>query len=98
VLVAKASHPNYLKDLSTIIKKFPPGHIKFIQALAVFLSQFAKHADQNRMQSSSISMIFGPNTLYSIAADPQKQITDGPFVKAIFQTIIDHHNEILTDL
>lgn len=93
-----------LEKFRSIIERFPRNNKYILQHLMSFCELIASHSESNKMTSSNMSIVIGPNILYKSNRDTmdyaaqaasmgdQKDITD------IVQNLIDHYDDIFSGI
>jgi len=88
---AKLTDMNQAIEYGRSLLAYLPQYNKFmLQYLCSFLVKVASQSEQNKMASSNLSIVFGPNILVKRDADPY-DTSDFRHVYGLVQLLIDHY-------
>jgi hypothetical protein len=71
------------------VKDLPSINKTVVKYLLSFLSEVASHSAENKMTSSNLSIVFGPNLLRPQVETIETSLRTGR-VNTLFQLLIDH--------
>ncbi|XP_009295801.1 rho GTPase-activating protein 29 isoform X2 [Danio rerio] len=83
-----------IKDL---LRQLPPAHYKTLQFLIQHLHRVSERADENKMTSSNLGIIFGPTLIKPRQADAEvslSSLVDYPYQALIVELLIRHYEMI----
>jgi len=86
-----------VQHLKSLIRRLPPYNRFTLHHLFKFLRLVALHGDQNKMKSSNLAIVFGPNILCKKDANPF-DCSDHKAMYSVVQLLLDHYDSIFGDL
>ncbi len=84
-----------LIGLRACVNTLPPVNRELLKYLLEFLAMVCQYSEDNKMTTSNVAIIFGPNLMQPKEMDPVSLIEDAAHVNGITKTMIDEVDFIM---